>query len=49
MHHVTAADEWCAEAYMQTDYSTLTEADFIRTVKQYVAFQFLQSRHDKGK
>lgn len=25
---VTADDEWLCEAYMETDYSTLTEADF---------------------
>lgn len=38
---ITYKDEWCAEAYMETDYSTLTEADFIKTIKEYVAFQFL--------
>lgn len=38
---VKADDEWCAEAYMETDYSTLTESDFIKTIKDYVAFQFL--------
>ncbi len=38
---VTAEDEWCAEAYMETDYSTLTDDDFIQTVKNYVAYQFL--------
>lgn len=38
---VTSSDEWCAEAYMETDYSTLTDDDFIKTIKNYVAFQFL--------
>lgn len=38
MQQVTAEDEWCAEAYMETDYSTLTEEDFIKTMKDYVAF-----------
>ena len=33
--------EWCAEAYMETDYSTLKEEDFINTIKKYIAFQFL--------
>jgi hypothetical protein len=37
---VTAKDEWCAEAYMETDYSSLTEKDFEDTVFQYVAFLF---------
>ena len=46
MQEVRAQDEWCAEAYMQTDYSTLTEGDFIKTIKNYVAFQFLS--HDKS-
>ena len=39
---ITAEDEWCAEAYMETDYSNLTEEDFVKTIKDYVAFQFLQ-------
>ncbi|MBO8447340.1 MAG: N-6 DNA methylase [Bacteroidetes bacterium] len=38
IHHVDAKDEWCAEAYMETDYSTLTDADFIRTLQDYAAF-----------
>ena len=38
MHHVSAKDEWCAEAYMETDYSSLTDADFIRTLQDYAAF-----------
>lgn len=38
MHKVTWEDEWLAEAYMETDYSTLTEADFQRTVNDYLAF-----------
>lgn len=43
MEEVTAQDEWCAEAYMETDYSSLTEEDFVKTVKDYVAFQFLNN------
>lgn len=38
---VTDADEWCAEAYMETDYSTLTQADFERELKRYLVFQVL--------
>ncbi len=37
---VTYKDEWVAEAYMETDYSTLTEEDFIKTMKDFVAFEF---------
>jgi type I restriction enzyme M protein len=32
---VTAKDEWCAEAYMETNYSKLTKADFEKTVRAY--------------
>ena len=34
-------DEWCAEAYMETDYSTLSSLDFERKIKEYVAFNVL--------
>lgn len=34
-------DEWCAEAYMETDYSTLSLIDFEKKLKEYVAFKFL--------
>ncbi|MFI5544886.1 class I SAM-dependent DNA methyltransferase [Streptomyces sp. NPDC051815] len=36
---VTAADEWVAEAYMETDYSTLTPAYFEQVVREYALFQ----------
>jgi len=42
LRRVTADDEWCAEAYMETDYSTLTPGDFEAEIKKYVAFQILQ-------
>jgi hypothetical protein len=35
---VDANDEWCAEAYMETDYQTLSEKDFEKSVKDFVAF-----------
>jgi type I restriction-modification system DNA methylase subunit len=38
---VSAQDEWCAEAYMETDYSTLTQADFEKKMRDYIAFKFL--------
>ena len=46
MQEVGKEDEWCAEAYMKTDYSKLTEDDFIKTVKDYIAFQFLSDGED---
>jgi len=35
---VTHTDEWLCEAYMQTDYSKLTQDDFHTTVKDYLAY-----------
>ena len=32
---VTANDEWCAEAYMETDYSIITQEDFRKVVMDY--------------
>lgn len=37
--YVTAQDEWCAEAYMETDYSTITQNMFEETVKNYMIFK----------
>lgn len=34
---VTADDEWCAEAYMETDYSGLTFEDFEDVLREYAA------------
>jgi hypothetical protein len=41
-HIVTNNDEWCAEAYLETDYSKLKACDFERKVKEYVAYKFLK-------
>lgn len=41
MHCVKSTDEWCAEAYMETDYSSLNDHDFEQKIKEYVAFKFL--------
>lgn len=35
---VSAEDEWCAEAYMETDYNALSEKDFIKKLVDYSAF-----------
>jgi len=44
---VTANDEWCAEAYMETDYSKLKKEDFVRTLKGFVLFNELFLKKDK--
>ena len=35
---VTYKDEWLAEAYMETDYGRLSQADFQQTVNDYLAY-----------
>lgn len=35
---VSWKDEWLCEAYMKTDYSKLTQADFQQTINNYLAF-----------
>ncbi|WP_198926468.1 N-6 DNA methylase [Acidithiobacillus thiooxidans] len=39
MHTVTAADEWCAEAYMATDYEKVSASSLAQSVKDYLAFK----------
>ena len=41
LQHVSYDDEWLAEAYMETDYSTLSETDFQQKVNEYLAFELL--------
>jgi len=36
---VSASDEWCAEAYMETDYSSISQNDFEKVLKGYIAFK----------
>jgi type I restriction enzyme M protein len=41
--NVDHKDEWCAEAYMDTDYSTLKKEDFEKVVKKYAVFKLINS------
>ena len=41
LQYVGAKDEWCAEAYMETDYSQITQADFEEVVRNYAVFKLL--------
>lgn len=38
MQAVSGEDEWLCEAYMKTDYSKLSEADFQQTLNNYLAY-----------
>jgi len=38
---VTKDDEWCAEAYLETDYSDITEKEFENQLKKYWVFKIL--------
>ncbi len=40
--YVTADDEWIAEAYLETDYSIISKADFEETVKNYALFKLMK-------
>lgn len=35
LQSVSAKDEWCAEAYMETDYSKISQEDFVKAIKGY--------------
>jgi type I restriction-modification system DNA methylase subunit len=43
---ITAKDEWCAEAYMETDYLELTKHDFIKTIKNYCVYSLSNGHKD---
>ena len=43
MQKVEAADEWCAEAYMETDYSKILQQDFETVVRNYAIFTLLEA------
>ena len=38
MHRVSWKNEWLAEAYMETDYSTLVADDFQKTINDYLSY-----------
>jgi type I restriction-modification system DNA methylase subunit len=44
---VSFSDEWCAEAYMETDYEKLSQADFEKTVRNYAIFRLLGSQNEE--
>jgi type I restriction enzyme M protein len=46
MQKVTATDEWCAEAYMETDYTKIGSKDFEWSIRNYAMFKLLTSKVD---
>ena len=38
MKKVKWEDEWLAEAYMETDYTALTDADFQKVINDYLSY-----------
>lgn len=39
MHSVSAKDEWCAEAYMETQYGLLSKNMFEKSVRDYINYR----------
>jgi type I restriction-modification system DNA methylase subunit len=37
--YISSKDEWCVEAYMETDYSKITKEDYLRSVKEYMIYK----------
>lgn len=38
---ITYEDEWCAENFLETDYSAITSEDFVTMLKKYAAFKII--------
>ena len=45
---LTADDEWCAEAYMETDYSAITSDAFEKELRDLAAFRLLFGKAPEG-
>lgn len=41
---VKANDEWCVEAYMETDYSKLNKEDFEMVLKKYTSYKIINGK-----
>lgn len=48
IRNVGPSDEWCAEAYMDTDYTALSDADFEKAVLEYSSFLHRNHLLDEG-
>ncbi len=41
---VTSNDEWCAEAYLETDYTKINEEEFLNVVRNYISYKIIEDR-----
>lgn len=48
LHKVTHEDEWCAEAYIETDYSNLSADLFVKSIQDYRAYLVQKPLSFKG-
>lgn len=48
MREVSEKDEWCVEAYLETDYDEFTFEDYETTVKKYLMFNFMDMTGIEG-
>lgn len=39
--NLKAEDEWCVEAYLETDYSQIDKENFLEDIKKYLAFEIV--------
>lgn len=46
-HKVKGNDEWLCEAYMKTDYSKLTQSDFEKTIRSFLAYKIETGKVNK--
>lgn len=46
MEKLSPGDEWCAEAYLITDYGKITEETLLSEIKNYLAFEIV-SKHEE--
>lgn len=42
VHNIDGSIEWCCEAYLKTDYSQLTQQDFINVLRNYSVFKMTE-------
>lgn len=46
---ITDKNEWCAEAYMETDYHSLTDKHFIETMREFSSYLLRHDNYSKSK